>query len=311
MTRPTELMALKVGSPAVTVCSLKNPFGVVHVQITAVEIGTDAMTARIRLQHAPLQATAEIPGALETGWSPESPLVRAPFGGSTDVQVIDQDGKAWKIVGIAPPLGEEVYVMDGAYINKPDEGNNYRGTAGAQLPYFDNNQAQEAGGPTFFSPNRQMPSAVMFGSLPTGIFADGGVGRSWRTLLFRPDPNGGHTGATTPKDHLLLDLFWMPVVEPYAISEPFSTAGKINLNCQVAPFTYIKRTTALRALLKSERVIAIPNPAIWPGVSSSTSIGRGVRTTSTSFTTQTKKSPKLRRRTSPTWRGKVSVSSSM
>lgn len=150
------------------------------------------------------------------------------------------------------------YVMDGPYINKPDEGNNYRGSTGAQIPYFDNNQAQEAGGPTFFSPNRQMPSAVMFGSLPTGIYADGGVGRSWRTLLFRPDPNGGHTGATSPKDHLLLDLFWMPVVEPYAISEPFSTAGKINLNCQVAPFTYIKRTTALRALLKSERLIAIP-----------------------------------------------------
>ncbi|MEZ0255822.1 MAG: Verru_Chthon cassette protein A, partial [Chthoniobacter sp.] len=154
------------------------------------------------------------------------------------------------------------YVMDGAYINKPDEGNNYRGATGGQIPYFDNNQAQEAGGPTFFSPNRQMPSAVMFGSLPTGIFADAGVGRSWRTLLFRPDASGAsqgaHTGATSPKDHLLLDLFWMPVVEPYAISEPFSTAGKVNMNCQVAPFTYIKRTTALRALLKSERVIAIP-----------------------------------------------------
>jgi uncharacterized protein (TIGR02600 family) len=150
------------------------------------------------------------------------------------------------------------YVMDGPYINKPDEGNSYRGAANNQIPYFDNNQAQEAGGPTFFSPNRQMPSAVMFGSLPTGIFADGGVGRSWRTLLFRPDTFGGHTGVSSPKDHLLLDLFWMPVVEPYAISEPFSTAGKINMNCQVAPFTYIKRTTALRALLKSERVIAIP-----------------------------------------------------
>lgn len=154
------------------------------------------------------------------------------------------------------------YVQDGAYINKPDEGNNYRGTTGGQIPYFDNNQAQAAGGPTFFSPNRQMPSAVMFGSLPTGIFADGGVGRSWRTLLFRPDASsatqGAHTGATSPKDHLLLDLFWMPVVEPYAISEPFSTAGKINMNCQVAPFTYIKRTTGLRALFKSERVIAIP-----------------------------------------------------
>lgn len=153
-------------------------------------------------------------------------------------------------------------VQDGAYINKPDEGNSYRGTANNQIPYFDNNQAQAASGQTYFSPNRQMPSAVMFGSLPTGIYADGGVGRSWRTLLFRPDASsasqGAHTGATSPKDHLLLDLFWMPVVEPYAISEPFSTAGKINMNCQVAPFTYIKRTTGLRALLKSERVTAIP-----------------------------------------------------
>jgi len=149
-------------------------------------------------------------------------------------------------------------VMDGAYINKPDEGNNYRGAAGNQLPYFDNNQAQEAGGATFFSPNRQMPSAVMFGSLSTGVLTD----RSWRTLLFRPDTtaaaSGQHTGATSPRDHLLLDLFWMPVVEPYAISEPFSTAGKINMNYQIAPFTYFKRTTALRALLKSERVTAIP-----------------------------------------------------
>jgi uncharacterized protein (TIGR02600 family) len=154
------------------------------------------------------------------------------------------------------------YVMDGAYINKPDEGNSYRGGTGAQIPYFDNNQAQE-GGPTFFSPNRQMPSPVMFGSLPTGVFADNnGIGRSWRTLLFRPDTAAGtagtHDGAKAPKDHLLLDLFWMPVVEPYAISEPFSTAGKINLNTQVAPFTYIKRNTGLRALLKSVRVAAIP-----------------------------------------------------
>ncbi|MDQ3622067.1 MAG: Verru_Chthon cassette protein A [Verrucomicrobiota bacterium] len=150
-------------------------------------------------------------------------------------------------------------VWDGAYINKPDEGNNFRGATGAQLPYFDNNQAQQAGGETFFSPNRQIPSAVMFGSLPTGVYADSGAGRAWRTLLFRPDATGAHDGwAKTPRDHLLLDLFWMPIVEPYAISEPFSTAGKINLNYQIAPFTYIKRTTALRALLKSERVIAIP-----------------------------------------------------
>jgi beta-lactamase regulating signal transducer with metallopeptidase domain len=98
MTRPTGLLALKVGSPAVTVCSLKNPFGVVHVQVTAVEIGVEAVTVRVRVQHAPLPTTAEIPVALESAWSPESAPVPTPYGGSADVQVIDQNGKTWKIV---------------------------------------------------------------------------------------------------------------------------------------------------------------------------------------------------------------------
>jgi beta-lactamase regulating signal transducer with metallopeptidase domain len=98
MARSSELLALKVGSPAVTVCSLKNPFGVVHVQITPLETGTDAVALRVRVQHVPLPATAEIPDALETAWSPESAPVRAPYGGSADIQVTDQNGKIWKIV---------------------------------------------------------------------------------------------------------------------------------------------------------------------------------------------------------------------
>ncbi len=36
-------------------------------------------------------------------------------------------------------------------------------------------------------------------------------------------------------DYLLLDLFSMPVVEPYPISEPLSTAGRINMNYQIVP----------------------------------------------------------------------------
>jgi uncharacterized protein (TIGR02600 family) len=48
----------------------------------------------------------------------------------------------------------------------------------------------------------------------------------------------------------------MPVVEPYAISEPFSTAGKVNMNYQIVPFTYITRNTALRSVLASEQVTA-------------------------------------------------------
>ncbi len=37
----------------------------------------------------------------------------------------------------------------------------------------------------------------------------------------------------------MMDLFNMPTVEPYAISEPFSTAGKVNMNYQILPYTYI------------------------------------------------------------------------
>ncbi len=98
MTRPTELLALKAGSPAVAVALLENPFGVVHVQVTAVEIGADAMTVRVRVQQAPLPSTAEVPAALESAWSHESAPVTAPYGGAADVQVTDQNGRIWKIV---------------------------------------------------------------------------------------------------------------------------------------------------------------------------------------------------------------------
>lgn len=98
MTRPSGLLALKLASPAVTVSSLGNPFGIVHVQLTAVEIGADAVTVRIRAQHAPLPSTSEISDFRETAWPAESASVRAPYGGSADVQVTDQNGKTWKIV---------------------------------------------------------------------------------------------------------------------------------------------------------------------------------------------------------------------
>jgi uncharacterized protein (TIGR02600 family) len=51
----------------------------------------------------------------------------------------------------------------------------------------------------------------------------------------------------------------MPIVEPYAISEPFSTAGKINMNYQIMPFDYIRRATGMAAILRSEKIMAIPN----------------------------------------------------
>ncbi len=128
---------------------------------------------------------------------------------------------------------------DGCYINKPDD---YYGSG-------DNHTV------AVVTPNRQVCSPVMFGSLP--------VGAPWQTLLFCPNPPGGrsHPGFQGIRDHVFLDFFTMPVIEPYAISEPFSTAGKVNLNYQIAPFTYITRSTALRGVLKSTRVMAIPNSA--------------------------------------------------
>jgi len=175
-------------------------------------------------------------------YSPDVPYKNPPWG---------SDSRDWDHgTGITP---------DGAYINKPDEGHNAAGT----VPYFANDWDHEATGPTFFSPNRQATSAAMFGSLPTQVKSGKDAGdRAWRTLLFKPSPFNGHIGSLSPADHLLLDLFWMPVVEPYAISEPFSTAGKINMNYQMVPFTYVKRSTGLMALFQSERVTAIPLTAV-------------------------------------------------
>ena len=160
---------------------------------------------------------------------------------------------------------------DGPYINKPDE-------AGSQYVGFDvtksNNMntdnayftgSEESALSAYCSPNRMIASPVMFGSLPTGVpmVSVGGSTLAnpvpWQTLLFRPQ--AGHPGENPPEDELLLDWFWMPVVEPYAISNTFDTEGKVNMNYQIAPFTYITRSTALMGVLGSEYVIAVPNTA--------------------------------------------------
>ncbi|MEI6536174.1 MAG: Verru_Chthon cassette protein A, partial [Verrucomicrobiaceae bacterium] len=131
-------------------------------------------------------------------------------------------------------------VTDGAYINKPDEGNVSNGNGSQSYTYFSWDFSNP--GSNLYSPNRLVPSAGMLGSLSTGLKRN----LPWQTLLFRPDvSNPPHPGAASPKDHLIMDLFWMPVIEPYAISEPFSTAGKINLNYAIAPFSYIRRATGL------------------------------------------------------------------
>jgi uncharacterized protein (TIGR02600 family) len=161
--------------------------------------------------------------------------------------------------------------IDGPFINNPDEGNtrfnmsdDYSG--GGYMPYFRGGNGYEEVGQTYFSPNRLIASAVMFGSLPTGISPTSP--RPWETLLFCPEATTGHRGAQSPHDHYLLDLFHMPVVEPYAISEPLSTGGKINLNCRLAPYGYVKdpnkrgyieRNTGIHAVLKDLKQLAVPS----------------------------------------------------
>ncbi|MEQ1824126.1 MAG: Verru_Chthon cassette protein A, partial [Fimbriimonadaceae bacterium] len=171
-------------------------------------------------------------------------------------------------------------VRDGAYINKADDGNlsvmdlfygnKGRGIHTVRNAYFSDTQLQLPSKAAFFTPNRMISSPGVFGSLSTGVYGSqpagepnkGLYGVPWRTLLFRADING-HVGAAqwsggvSPADHHFLDLFWMPVVEPYAISNNFSTAGKVNLNWQLLPFTHIRRETALYAALKGEILTAI------------------------------------------------------
>jgi uncharacterized protein (TIGR02600 family) len=154
---------------------------------------------------------------------------------------------------------DQGFMEAGAFINKPtDAAYSFRGygfSSGPQLPYFQS-PAMIVSTDNAFTPNRMMPSAGMFGSLPVGVKR----GMPWQTLLFRPNFNASpaHPGSANPPDHLMLDLFQMPVVEPYAISEPFSSAGKVNLNWQIAPFSYIKRSTALRGVLYPEKITAVP-----------------------------------------------------
>ena len=178
---------------------------------------------------------------------------------------------------------------DGAYINKPDEGNlsciNLYLSGGVRRlrnAYFHDSYLQLPTRESFFTPNRMISSPGMFGSLPAGVYGggrdksnygEGGLhGDPWRTLLFRADAMTGQdasasrahpgaasgNGAISPADHYFMDLFWMPIIEPYAIADNWSSAGKINMNFQIQPFSYIKRATALYAAMKGELITAVP-----------------------------------------------------
>jgi len=154
--------------------------------------------------------------------------------------------------------------MDGGIVPRADQDFQSLTTPGSDqfshvVPYFAQFDSVTDGVSTpgtrgYFSPNRQIPSPItLLGSLPSSVTT------GWQTLLFSPNPaaGAGHPGLNGIPDHVLLDLFWMPVAEPYPISETFSTAGKININSAIVPFGYIKRQTGLYALLKSTWITAL------------------------------------------------------
>lgn len=117
---------------------------------------------------------------------------------------------------------------------------------------------------TAYEPNRMIPSAGLLGQILTPNGA--GELQGWQTLLLNPRPLAGnaHPGFADPRDHFLMDFFWMPVIEPYAISEPLSTAGKVNLNTQILPFAHIQRDTALRGTLKPVMLGQIEDDTVQP-----------------------------------------------
>jgi uncharacterized protein (TIGR02600 family) len=176
------------------------------------------------------------------------------------------------------------FAPDGALAGFPDAGTSFSSTTA-----YESLSGGEFGDATQRSPNALVPSPIVFGSLPAGVNpAQPAQSQAWRTLLFCPYPacDQAHPGLASPPDFLLLDRFWMPVIEPYGISTRFATAGKINLNDQIAPFTYLHRNTALHALLRGLRIPALsriytstyksttvtPIPTIWKQVDETATI---------------------------------------
>ncbi len=126
-------------------------------------------------------------------------------------------------------------------------------------------------------PLGEISSAICFGALPSGVYGDSSSStpRPWQTLLFCPNPAGrstpadqpgqsatDHPGFGSPPDHLWLEFFWTPVTEPWPMSSDFATEGKVNLNHQLMPFTWVQRATALHGALKGVRIPAIPTAAL-------------------------------------------------
>ncbi|NBZ96596.1 MAG: Verru_Chthon cassette protein A, partial [Proteobacteria bacterium] len=142
----------------------------------------------------------------------------------------------------------------GPFINKSDEG------SAVNDRLISANKNWGSVGRTRFAPNLMVPSAGILGSLPVGFDpANPSITNAWRTLLFCPNPNSpSHSSLDQmPPDYMIMDLFRIPVVQPYPLGDALATAGRVNLNYQIAPFTYIHRDSALRGVLKSVDIAAV------------------------------------------------------
>ena len=151
---------------------------------------------------------------------------------------------------------------DGAFFGRHDIADSGFVVGGYVPTASKNGDLNEGSSDYTWEPNRFVPSAGLFGRFLT-TDSSGNL-KPWQTLLLTARPAGGssHPGFTSPPDHLYTDFFWMPVVEPFAVSEPLSTAGKVNLNFQITPFTHITRSTALRGALKPLLIPAVRDSSI-------------------------------------------------
>jgi uncharacterized protein (TIGR02600 family) len=166
-------------------------------------------------------------------------------------------------------------VKDGGFFGREDMGD-----SGMTLGGFFESKSGSSNVPVGdnWEPNRIVASAGILGKLMTS--GSSGKPEPWQTVLFTAHPAAGssHPGfgagsssgsGLPPKapfsklpDHLYLENFWMPVVDPYPISEPLSTAGKVNLNFQMLPFSHIERSTAVRGALKPVVVSGVPDSSV-------------------------------------------------
>jgi len=107
------------------------------------------------------------------------------------------------------------------------------------------------------NPFGAVQSVAELGVVSTGRFGTNQVGVPWRTIRLRP--TSGSSASTLP-DWVITDLFVAPIVTPTGDSpspellaryrpRPLTTAGRININSPIQPFTTLLRPEPLRSLL--------------------------------------------------------------